>query len=1012
MGTRRWLVAAGTALAIGGAVSAQTLETLSWLTALDKPQLDPASAVTVEGLTIHIGPAELKLDSGVLVPTLPIAGNREEAVFVGSGRLIYEPPDLIERGQLDLFSGRVRLNEPFEQLVVGGAGLRLEELIGPGARLAPSVPPDAEKTFAAWRDGAGRISPFTSERLLMARLDPEQGGSFSFAAVEVKELGNLRLALEPDRGDTPFTLSHYEPIELSDWEKRNARYQLRDQLRSGRFAEIDLDHVAVWDLWSAAKFESLVNTGPSFRGRGYSIDVTLDPGGERLSGTCAIQTGTQRTQARAFRLELHDDLKLTALHDSNGVAIPFRQRRGSVWGFLPAAAQPGSLLVITAEFSGTLFEKTERRQYRTWNTLGWHPHLLQEYPERMLHELTVRWSLPLDVRLSGKKIDGGSNGTQNWVKHASVVPASGMFLEVGRFEDLSATRGEREVSIAFSAHNKTWMKPEGRKRVVDEVHNILDWMEQQLGPAQVKALSLIIVEQGFGQSLPGTVILPDSSLRQSTFALKFGASDWRLLLAHEIAHQWWGCSVTPASDADRWLSEAAAEYMAQMYGKLHLEKELGEAYVPPTKWWRSQLEHRFVVGGRPVESVGPIELGTRLSSSLCPSCYSDIVYTKGALALQVLGQYLGEGTFLKMLREITTRFTGKKIDSSTFLALITKMSATDLSWFRQRYLAGTGLPIVFYSYQVTPAPSGGWDVAIDVEQQSEILISTRLAKGEDQRFKVINSRLSRVQDPSAAPLPFPIVLTVVNPKEPPKVLGPRQVRTWRDEANWRLSTRAILQGDRGTVHVHSDFKVVEVKLDPENSTFADFNCSTCYPKSTFRAKAARAIFAEQLEDAERFLEQARQAEVDGFGEPKDMGQRALRRHETLVEDAGIDFLKARIALLRGDVSGAQLLVREGEARGDIDETWADYERARVKAAIALSQGDYKRAYQLLWKEISGSEYVSTTSLLQMAIAAHHTGEVDAYNKAMRRAKKRFADVSLLEEVQPVPDEEDPDKDDD
>jgi hypothetical protein len=120
------------------------------------------------------------------------------------------------------------------------------------------------------------------------------------------------------------------------------------------------------------------------------------------------------------------------------------------------------------------------------------------------------------------------------------------------------------------------------------------------------------------------------------------------------------------------------------------------------------------------------------------------------------------------------------------------------------------------------------------------------------------------------------------------------------------------------------------------------------------------------------------------------------------------FLRAKIAVARGNLKTAQDLIREGDSKFNVGDSWAGALRDEARAAIALAQEDYKKAYRLLWSALADNDYPDTQHLLQMAIAAHHAGEVDAYEKAMRRAKRRYADVSLLEKVQPLR----PSKDDD
>ena len=66
--------------------------------------LEFARAVTLKNLKLNAGLATLHLD-GVLVPASAVGGGTVELVFLGSGRIELEPPDSIEAGQLELFTG-------------------------------------------------------------------------------------------------------------------------------------------------------------------------------------------------------------------------------------------------------------------------------------------------------------------------------------------------------------------------------------------------------------------------------------------------------------------------------------------------------------------------------------------------------------------------------------------------------------------------------------------------------------------------------------------------------------------------------------------------------------------------------------------------------------------------------------------------------------------------------------------------------------------------------------------
>lgn len=996
---RRFVPALLTAL-ITNLVAAQTLDPLAWLAALDKPQLDTAAALRVDGQVFRIGPAVLRLESGVLVPTMRVAGQIEEAVFIGSGRLQFEPPDPIERGQLELFALKSRLDEPFEQLVLGGAGLRLEDVFIPGATPAGNVPSTATDMLQAWKDGVVRGPRQIAESLVQARLDTAHAGAFCFAALEVKDLGRLLLEVDPDQ-ESPFSLNHYTPLELNEWEKLQTRHLARRHQRAGRMQDFDLDRLATWDLWCSAKPDDDRAGGNPFVGKSYVMDVTIEPGGEKIHGTSLMRIAARNAGGRMLHIGIASDLKLSSLREESGSEIPFRQRGSSVWAFLPALLAPGSESTVKAEFAGTLFEKVKGKEFRTWQTLLWHPHVWLSGNDMTELELTVRWSPPLDVRVGGKRISQGMDDGQKSVKHVSPVPAFGIFLEVGQFEDVSETRGQRTITASFSKQNQRWMSKGARTHFVSEAHEALEWMEKQLGPYPYGDLSFVIVDQGYGQSLPGTIIYPDLALYLSSFALAAHVLDWRVMLAHEIAHQWWGNGVRPATERDNWLSEGMSEYLSQLYGRRHLLQDREEPYVPPTKNWSSSLDAP-AAWGWPVERVGPLVLGSRLDSSRCPNCDDALVYVKGALALETLGQYVGEDQFLKMLREIVKRSMGTAVSGSAFVSMIGKMSNANLGWFTRRYLEGTGYPLITYTYRVEPGSTGGWDVTLTISQAPRIFYTSKIVKVDDGQLRVAKT-LVPSRDVGTEPLPLPFALRVYNPQEPETKTDPRRRPTWRDRANWRLAGRVMLEGTTKTITLHSDFEVIEVLLDPDESVLAEVLCETCTPKSILLNAAVRAADSGQLEQADELLAKAQAAEVDGDPPLTDSGLKVRRRREAAAEDAMIHCARSNLALMRGDLDTATAEVDLGAklVTEDMAE-WAKQELDLQRARLYLRRGEDRKAYLLLWNLLSKLDCPSTESLMLMAIAAHRTDEAEAYNKAMRRAKLRRVDVSVLEALRPVP----------
>ena len=84
-----------------------------------------------------------------------------------------------------------------------------------------------------------------------------------------------------------------------------------------------------------------------------------------------------------------------------------------------------------------------------------------------------------------------------------------------------------------------------------------------------------------------------------------------LMVAHEVAHQWWGNVVMPKSYQDEWLLEALAHYSALLW----LEKKKGSKALEEVM---ADFQADLLKTGddsQTVESAGPITWGYRLEAS-------------------------------------------------------------------------------------------------------------------------------------------------------------------------------------------------------------------------------------------------------------------------------------------------------------------------------------------------------------------------------------------------------------
>jgi aminopeptidase N len=227
-------------------------------------------------------------------------------------------------------------------------------------------------------------------------------------------------------------------------------------------------------------------------------------------------------------------------------------------------------------------------------------------------------------------------------------------------------------------------------------------MTEQFGPAPIQNLAITPIPGGFGQGFPGLVYLSTLAyldpgqlppqLRERSEATFF--SD--LLEAHEVAHQWWGNLVVPASYHDEWLTESLANYSALLL----LEKKKGtKALDVVMDDYRTHLLSKTATGDS-LESAGPIVWGSRLESSLTPDAWRTVTYEKGTWIIHMLRRRLGDEKFLSLLRDIATHYHSLGTEQFRELASQYAPASPDpgLRIFFDNWVYGTGIPAVKLSY--------------------------------------------------------------------------------------------------------------------------------------------------------------------------------------------------------------------------------------------------------------------------------------------------------------------------
>jgi aminopeptidase N len=164
------------------------------------------------------------------------------------------------------------------------------------------------------------------------------------------------------------------------------------------------------------------------------------------------------------------------------------------------------------------------------------------------------------------------------------------------------------------------------------------------------------------------------------------------VIAHELAHQWWGDTVTVRRWADVWLSEGFATF----FQRLWQEHDLGTDAAS----YQRLLDADDVLALDEEARKRPMVFGDVDDPGMLLNAN---VYQKGGLVLGMLRRVLGEDVFWRGLQGYAARFAFKSVETADFRQAMESAAGRDLGWFFDQWTLRPGLPRLTAAHRWDPA---------------------------------------------------------------------------------------------------------------------------------------------------------------------------------------------------------------------------------------------------------------------------------------------------------------------
>jgi hypothetical protein len=230
--------------------------------------------------------------------------------------------------------------------------------------------------------------------------------------------------------------------------------------------------------------------------------------------------------------------------------------------------------------------------------------------------------------------------------------------------------------------------------------NALDALESWFGPYSWDRVGYAMATRGAMEN-PGNTIYPDFLIQPANFGSHL------TVMAHELAHNWWGNVVTVGSEYDMWVKEGNAEYGAYLYyqyafGQKDFEEIVKEGVVTVLK------SAHYDDGGFLPLSPMPHE-----------QTYGTHTYYKGAMMMHNLRAYLGDSLFATGMRHLQQALRYDAMDAYEMRDTLSTFTGVDLTNFFEDWIFSPGFSdFAIDEVQISPntTTSGHYDATVKVRQ--------------------------------------------------------------------------------------------------------------------------------------------------------------------------------------------------------------------------------------------------------------------------------------------------------
>lgn len=419
---------------------------------------------------------------------------------------------------------------------------------------------------------------------------------------------------------------------------------------------------------------------PGFDALHYDLDLRWAPKRSRLSGTTTIQLRSAADQDQ-LTLDLSKELTASAV-TLDGVPVTFTQDGNHLVVDTVVPLPEDSRHELVIDYAGvpkphrTDFSRSDIRHLgwhtkpngTTWTmqepfgAFTWYP--VNDHPsDKAFYDATISVPAPMVGVFNGNLVEDTTVDGRRVTSWELTSPAASYLITtaIGHFrhyEDESA--GGVPISYWLERDHTPKML-----RVARFVPEAMAWLEARLGPYPYDRAGIVATRGGSGMETQTLITLNQR-------ILQYGG---RGVILHELAHHWYGDTVTPDNWKDLWLNEGWAMYAQWLW-------EIDAGYYTLRELRRYLAE----VDGRMRRQDGPPGEFHRRDFATSSAYYS------AGFMIDQLRTKIGKDAFADLWREWPQQHRDSNADRNDYMDWASARTGIDLRPFITRWLTSEKTP--------------------------------------------------------------------------------------------------------------------------------------------------------------------------------------------------------------------------------------------------------------------------------------------------------------------------------